>query len=88
MVGDGGASSIPLGSLGVADMKVMSGTPCPCSVLGCRRTLSMSFVETARARLPRLCWMSRFGRITCSDALDAVGFTSNGGRSAGPAVEM
>ena len=35
IVGEGGASNNPLRSLGVADANVMSGTHCPCRVLGC-----------------------------------------------------
>lgn len=51
MVGEGEALSSIARSLGVADASVISGTPCPCRVPGCNRTLSMSLVETARTRL-------------------------------------
>lgn len=88
MVGEGGASP-DLGNMlsrksGVAGAKLIYGRS-PCKVLGLRRTVSRSFVETARVRL-MFCCTSKAGLIMLGDFPDETDATSNGGRGAGSEV--
>ena len=91
MVGEGGGcmpwNALPRSS-SVAGPNVMSGMAA-CKVLGRSRTLSMSFVETARARLPMLCWMSMLGLVMVGEASELMEAISNAGLEEGSAeVDM
>ena len=72
----------------VAGPSVMYGTALG-RVPDSRRALPMSFVETARCRLPVFCWISMPGLTTWGEASEPMDAMSNGGRPAGSdMVEM